>query len=1415
VSYLAASGNLTFTADPGEADIVSVSVPVANKVQIRVGNDDAIALTGDAVANANFVLSSFSAPNDTLTIATGSGQAPATTFVVNLGDQGDRLDFGLAATPNGVGSVAIDGQSPVGFRDTVTFTAPITVGKDLSITAEIINANFPIIAGGSVALSSFNNLDLSSSIVAGGSISVSADFGINLRANVSTPGDVSLFTSAGGVGQFAGTITANGLAASVGNTVGGSLTLDGAGNDVNVFAAYVARGVMRFADIDDVTVGTVGSMSGITVPGFTGDIVTSLATGGPITLKKDVACQSAVVLRPAAGGVVQTGGVVKGRTLVLLGPGPFVLADPGNDVAGIAADVTGPITYTDANDLSVSTFTTSAPYNPATVPGITTAGNTVSLTAGGNLVVGGVVGFLPGGPGGPKPVYDPAIIDVGPAGDVSLRSGGYMVAGVPPKQPNPHPGVFAANLAVSAGTGLSSNLWTRVARLEAQGRVLLIRNDGDLVIGGVDPGLSGISLINGGGQIILSCTGSLTFEEGVGAPFGAVSLTASGGVTQGPAGTISAAGLSVSTAAGDIVLGNANRVGVLAATNTTAGRSLLFVAAEDLTVGPVNYGAAEVPTGIKTNSGDATIRTGGGFTTQQTDFHDPSQTMINLGTGRFVLTPGQRDPQTLSTPSSAHTVVFDAEIIARSVQIGVPAGEAYANVFRDTFSIRPSANAVIDVQGNDPTSRPGDALSPIVPNGQGLTFIPGPNPASGTFIVNGRKPLTFAGIENASVVWDGGPTGQGTNWLDPVNWSGDVLPGSNDDVFIGPLAGGPPVVTLFAGLNSVQVHNLTVTGATLSLVSGVLGVAGNVTNSGTIQVTGYSGDRTLLIGTGPITNAPGGTIKLGRELAGIIDNQGTITVAEYAIWYNTGASTNSGTINVTGGNKLTLDQFETGASFVNTGAVTVAAGGTFTVTGGPYTQTGGTTTVAGTLSVSGAFGQSSGAAAIVLNGPIPGTEYGQIKVNGTVNLGGATIGAELWAILGTGFAPPFGTIFTIIDNDGTDAVSGTFAGLPQGATFTTGGLGFRISYVGGTGNDVTLTRVAPVPLASLAAYAVQTGPQTLTNPEPYVIEVQRRFASSAPGPLVQVIAPDDYPFIVSQALVVPFTAPRLAVADVNGDRLPDLIVVAGSNSAPLVTVVDGAWLFGSQAGQRLRAEDLLAQFVAYDPTFLGGVYVAAGDLNGDGRAEIVTGAGEGGGPHVRTFRYDAGATSLGDRMKPFAGPVGNFFAYDPAFRGGVRVAVGDVNGDGTADVVTGAGYGGGPHVRAFSSVTGTALLDFFAYDAAFRGGVYVAVGDIDGDGRADIVTGAGEGGGPHVKVFTGADAGLYLSFFAYDAAFRGGVRVAVGDWNGDGAPDIVTGAGDGGSPHVKVYSEVGGPLVGSFMAYDNSLRYGLYVAAGS
>jgi len=303
---------------------------------------------------------------------------------------------------------------------------------------------------------------------------------------------------------------------------------------------------------------------------------------------------------------------------------------------------------------------------------------------------------------------------------------------------------------------------------------------------------------------------------------------------------------------------------------------------------------------------------------------------------------------------------------------------------------------------------------------------------------------------------------------------------------------------------------------------------------------------------------------------------------------------------------------------------------------------------------------------------------------------------------------------------------------------------------------------------------------------------------------------------------------RVAVADINGDGIPDIITVPGGVAVTLVNV-NGALLpsFDTSQGRAPEVKvfsgvdgHLLEDFMAYDPSFRAGLFVAVGDINGDQKPDIITApdaTGQPGHTQVRVF-FNGNTTGTPDR---------EFNGYDPGFGGGVRLAVADDSGNGFGDIITTPGIWSGPDVRIFDgkglAQTGAVTLDgeFLAYDFRYFGGVFVATGDVNADGHPDIVTGTNGNGGPEVKAFDGKTVlgnpapAILDDFFAYNPAFNGGASVAVLNIGGDATASIVTGAGPGGGPHVRVFdgaTELQLPNAqDSFYAYDPSFTGGVYV----
>jgi hypothetical protein len=202
-------------------------------------------------------------------------------------------------------------------------------------------------------------------------------------------------------------------------------------------------------------------------------------------------------------------------------------------------------------------------------------------------------------------------------------------------------------------------------------------------------------------------------------------------------------------------------------------------------------------------------------------------------------------------------------------------------------------------------------------------------------------------------------------------------------------------------------------------------------------------------------------------------------------------------------------------------------------------------------------------------------------------------------------------------------------------------------------------------------------------------------------------------------------------------------------------------------------------------------FVAVGDLGRDGVAEIVTGSGFGAAPKIKLFRQDG---SL----------INSFFAYDESFTRGVHVAIGDVDGNGVNDIITAPAYGGGAHIRIFDGY-GQLHNQFFAYDPSFLGGAFITTRDINNDGTAEIITGAGPGGGPHVRIFK-ADGTLVSEFFAFEQSDRAGVT--VGTVMIDKKVHILVGRASSDPPTIKVFT-VDGKEQTAFNAFPQTFRGGV------
>jgi hypothetical protein len=643
--------------------------------------------------------------------------------------------------------------------------------------------------------------------------------------------------------------------------------------------------------------------------------------------------------------------------------------------------------------------------------------------------------------------------------------------------------------------------------------------------------------------------------------------------------------------------------------------------------------------------------------------------------------------------------------------------------------------------------------------------------------------------------------------------------------------------------------------AILNAGAGIINLAGNVTGNGSnnpLKVT---------------TSGVGFTTVSGVNTAELQLSSGVVTIAN--------PSDQTGGYRVLGGTLQGGSMAKVGYIYAQTGTSTLAPG-----ISGP-----------GMMHTNSLLLSSGNTVEIDLQGTNPATGYDQIVVctSGNVNLASATLS------LSSSFTGNQGTIFTIIDNqDPTTAIQGTFAGLSEGAVVSVNGRAYQISYVGGTGNDVTLTVYDPATVTSFTPTIGKTGTPVVITGSNFTNVSQVSFNGTV-QPTYTVNSPTQITTTVpsgattgtisittiagtatsSSSITIDNTAPTLNISASPGSLKANETstitftfseVVTGFSSS-IITVTNGTLstpvaskstvytavftptlgikadgtisvsnnYFDSVGNQGTAAT--LTPPIAINtvqtplvtggasttqggasvvslidpdtgevigsaapfPGFTGQIRVVSGDFNGDGKVDIISAAGPGGGPAVAVLDSQTGEV------------LQSFFAFDQAFTGGVFIAVRDFNGDGILDIIAGAGAGGGPEVRIFNGNGLTVIRSFFAYAQDFTGGVSVASVDFNNDGILDLVTGAGPGGAPHVKVFDGATNSIISQWYAYPVSFTGGVYVAAGDIGNDGNIEVVTGAGSGGAPVVAVWDPYTGALLSQFMAYAEDFTGGVRV----
>ncbi len=649
-------------------------------------------------------------------------------------------------------------------------------------------------------------------------------------------------------------------------------------------------------------------------------------------------------------------------------------------------------------------------------------------------------------------------------------------------------------------------------------------------------------------------------------------------------------------------------------------------------------------------------------------------------------------------------------------------------------------------------------------------------------LVQSNGVVTAGGNSAVTISGTGGPSTQDSNHGILINNTGTQISSSGGNVTLTGVAGGTGATSdSNFGIFVFNGAKVTAGGNGVVTLNGTGGVNAGSFNDG-IRIAGSnsivtsSGGKVTAIGIGGGTGASQSNDGVHVTDGGVLTSGGTGQVTVNGKAGQTTGDNNIGVfvfgggsqITSSGGDVLVIGRGGLGNTQTNT-AIQKNSGGTITATPpGTVTldTTGGSPPSATLGSAPNVSGGNSGETTYTFT--VTYTDNHSIDVS--------SIDSNDIQISGPAGFSTSGTLSSVSPTGNGTPRTVTYQFTPPGGTWDFADSGtYTIAMKSG---QVLDNEANSVPAGTLGTFTVTIAPPTGSGPNPVLVGVPRFASGSDRGgaPAVAFYNPDGSKITSFNAFDASFTGGvRTASGDFNRDGVPDLVVGTGPGSSTRVRVLNGT-----------DFSELFAT-TPFESSFTGGVYVAVGDVNGDGVADLAITPDEGGGPRVDLY------SGTGFNK------IASFFGIDDTnFRGGARAAIGDLSGDGFGDLIVVAGFGGGPRVAGFDGkqlVLGTQLRlfgDFFAFEQTLRNGIFVTVGDVNGDGFADLIAGGGPGGGPRVQIFSGNELrndqyNILANFFGGDTNSRGGIRLAVKNLDNDTKADLVVGAGSGAGSRVTSY----------------------------